>query len=604
MFCCTHSFATRHINRPSQHCDTHAQYLAPATSENPLLNSPRLQRQKKSEGHCCRRRRLAMAAFNLDPDVDMHKLLLHLQLLEEDGSAQDANELKSVPIFTETTRGHAKSLPSKPFSQYGLLGGDVAKMSGLMYSNSIISSHHDPRIFQNISAPSSVFICGSQGSGKSHTLSCMLENCLLPSDANVLPRPLTGIVFHYDYFTSDAGGSPCEAAYLSSDPAVKVRVLCPPTNIVQIRRIYSKLPHVQVEGLRFDESDLNTKRMLDLMAVSSIHGGMPLYLHVVTRILRQLRVEQQSVSSGFKYSTFRRYLDEEDLNPGQRGPLQQRLDTLESFMANEQVYGNPGGGKKKATVRQGTNWTPKASQLTIVDLSCPCVTAEAACALFNICLSLFLEQPSTIGRVVALDEAHKYMTNSAECETLTQALLTTIRLQRHQGARVIISTQEPTISPKLLDLCSVTMVHRFTSPDWLRALKGHLAGATALNKGRASFKPYDEDVDDCTAYPDAEMQLFSQIVSLRTGEALMFAPSAVVGVLKRTPESPVTDESPASDDGEASEVKSEDSHETAVNSEDSDSKATTELVRLGHGFIKIRVRKRITQDGGRSVMAG
>jgi len=98
-----------------------------------------------------------------------------------------------------------------------------------------VSAEHDPRIYQNITAPSSVFICGSQGSGKSHTLSCMLENCLLPSEANSLPRPLTGIVFHYDYFTSDAGGSPCEAAYLSSHPAVKVRVLCPPTNIVQIR---------------------------------------------------------------------------------------------------------------------------------------------------------------------------------------------------------------------------------------------------------------------------------------------------------------------------------------------------------------------------------
>jgi hypothetical protein len=45
--------------------------------------------------------------------------------------------------------------------------------------------------------------------------------------------------------------------------------------------------------------------------------------------------------------------------------------------------------------------------LTIVDLSCPCVTPEGACALFNMALSLFLEQQTTVGRVVALDEAHK-----------------------------------------------------------------------------------------------------------------------------------------------------------------------------------------------------
>jgi hypothetical protein len=45
--------------------------------------------------------------------------------------------------------------------------------------------------------------------------------------------------------------------------------------------------------------------------------------------------------------------------------------------------------------------------LTIVDLSCPCVTAEGACALFNMCLSIFLEQKTKSGRVVALDEAHR-----------------------------------------------------------------------------------------------------------------------------------------------------------------------------------------------------
>jgi hypothetical protein len=49
----------------------------------------------------------------------------------------------------------------------------------------------------------------------------------------------------------------------------------------------------------------------------------------------------------------------------------------------------------------------KPGTLTIVDLSCPCVTSEGACALFNMCLSLFLEQKTNVGRIVALDEAHK-----------------------------------------------------------------------------------------------------------------------------------------------------------------------------------------------------
>ncbi|KAJ6438966.1 Tryptophan 2-halogenase [Purpureocillium lavendulum] len=163
----------------------------------------------------------------------------------------------------------------------------------------LMSSKGDLRLYQNITVPSSVFICGSQGSGKSHTLGCMLENCLIPSDANRLPRPLKGIVFHYDSFTSDAGGAPCEAAYLSSHPDIK--------------RIYRTLPNVHLEELHFDEGDLNTKRVLDLMAVSSVQGGrIPLYMHVVTRILRQLRIMQQKSNTTFKYRDFKHVPNSED----------------------------------------------------------------------------------------------------------------------------------------------------------------------------------------------------------------------------------------------------------------------------------------------------
>ena len=56
------------------------------------------------------------------------------------------------------------------------------------------------------------------------------------------------------------------------------------------------------------------------------------------------------------------------------------------------------------------------------------------------------------------------MNSSAEASVFTDTLLSVVRLQRHMGVRVIVSTQEPTISTDLLNLCSVTIVHRFTSP--------------------------------------------------------------------------------------------------------------------------------------------
>lgn len=190
--------------------------------------------------------------------------------------------------------------------------------------------------------------------------------------------------------------------------------------------------------------------------------------------------------------------------------------------------------------------------------------------------------------------------------TLTDKLLGTIRLQRHLGARIIISTQEPTISPRLLDLCSVTIVHRFTSPDWLATLKQHLAGASTLvdvvpgadEPGDFELIEHESSSNNISENDNGEggesiptkgskytgihplsvktanvaAGLFREIVSLRTGQALMFAPNAVIGM-----------------------------RETGGGDDDDRKKEPT---RLGPGVLKVRIRKRVTQDGGRSIMAG
>ncbi|KAK3396182.1 hypothetical protein B0T20DRAFT_263632 [Sordaria brevicollis] len=567
----------------------------------------------------------------------------HLRLLEHRPDQDELNEISTTPLFTEPVRKYANQITKtakgqKPFTQYGLLGGDIGSL------DSDGSASSDPRIFWNIAAPSSFFICGSQGSGKSHTLSCLLENAIAPCDATVLPHPLTGIVFHYDTFISDTGGSPCEAAWLSSNPNIKVRVLCPPTNIRTMRKLYGRFPNIMIEELRLNQSDLDTRRMLDLMAVSSA-SSMPLYLHVLNRVLRDLRIQQQAHGGSFDYAAFKRNMFAEDLTEHQLAPLKQRLDTLESFMVEQQAKAyNPGQARKSAKVTSGNSWAPHAGMLTIVDLSCPCVTAEMACSLFNICLSLFLEQdPNSIGRVIALDEAHKYMstdTGSAECRTLTDRLLETIRLQRHLGARVIISTQEPTISPKLLDLCSVTIVHRFTSPDWLRALSKHLAGVSKggrmLEKALAMTQSRAEDIDTdgvnalSLGHNDPAMELFAKIVALKVGEALVFAPSAIVGVQRANAQTSSTSTAATKPDaGTVDDLQSQLQHinlgvptsdkqqqetapPTATPSDETKkpasppstaSPASATVKRLAHGVLKIRIRNRTTADGGQSIMA-
>ncbi|TQB76919.1 hypothetical protein MPDQ_006098 [Monascus purpureus] len=120
----------------------------------------------------------------------------------------------------------------------------------------------------------------------------------------------------------------------------------------------------------------------------------------------------------------------------------------------------------------------------------------------------------TPGRIIALDEAHKFLdTSSVEAVEFTETLLSIVRQQRHLGARVMIATQEPTVSPALLDLCNVTIIHRFNSPAWYKAIEAHIAGAAM-----ASRKASQANASD----------LFQQIVQLATGEALVFCPTALL----------------------------------------------------------------------------
>lgn len=98
---------------------------------------------------------------------------------------------------------------------------------------------------------------------------------------------------------------------------------------------------------------------MDLMAVGQGDGPMPLYMHTVKRILRDMRMIQQETGAGFDYQTFKRRLLSASLTPSQLDPLSQRLETLESFMPPSQSANT--GKKGKMAHRRGSDWTPKVS---------------------------------------------------------------------------------------------------------------------------------------------------------------------------------------------------------------------------------------------------
>jgi len=237
----------------------------------------------------------------------------------------------------------------------------------------------------------------------------------------------------------------------------------------------------------------------------------------------------------------------------QNQPLALRIDLLESFLDVRRSSRKPG--------HRGPAWSKSPDylkgapgELLIVDLTDPVVDVDMACVLFDTCLSIFLAQ-TACGKVVALDEAHNYLlAENAAAKQFTGKLLKTIREQRHLGARIIIATQEPTLDTALLDLCSITMVHRCTSPAWFEVLKKHVAalylGSTQGVGGGA--------ISDQKSIDRA---LFAQIVALRIGESLLFCPTG------------------------------------AMNIEDGN------IGRMLDGFIKFRTRQRLTADGGATKVA-
>jgi hypothetical protein len=137
-------------------------------------------------------------------------------------------------------------------------------------------------VLLNTNSPWSVFLCGSQGSGKSHALSCILENCISKNDSiGKNPHPLTGLVFHYD---RSQGSGVCEAAYLCS--SIPTRVLVSVSNFGRLKQQYGEMAKkagglVIVEALELHSSHLDTERIKTLMAVGK-NGEMPLYTTVNT----------------------------------------------------------------------------------------------------------------------------------------------------------------------------------------------------------------------------------------------------------------------------------------------------------------------------------
>ncbi|KIJ70249.1 hypothetical protein HYDPIDRAFT_172121 [Hydnomerulius pinastri MD-312] len=462
--------------------------------------------------------------------------LLHDSAVNVRGRSKD-HELRTAPIVTRdayVAAGYRENT-----TQYGVLGRAMS-----IFNKSQAYSPVDPRLYINTNAPFSAVVCGVQGSGKSHTVSILLESMFIPNLRPIgsLQKPLSGLVLHF----GEGGPSarPSEAAWVGTTdiPGVqtpKVKVYVSRSSLNTMTAVYAPLGgKVTVEPLLFQKNELDAQAFLSMMAVGSSESA-PLYIQGVLSILRDL-------GENFSYEEFMRRLEgkKESFNPAQLTGLEQRMALLTSFLDTRRASG-PTSGRFAA------------GQLTIIDLSDPFIDPASACGLFEIITRLFVRAEVGTGKVLVVDEAHKYLSPHKSVSGLTKSLLTLTREQRHLAMRVIISTQEPTVVPPvLLDLCTVSIMHRFSSPSWWEHLAKHVSA--------------DISAEDA----------FDRVVRLETGEAIVLAPSGF-GVFPDGPSPPANGTTAA---------------KPAISSQ------VPKLNQFGRRYILMKTRRRVTKDGGASIL--
>ncbi|KZT12867.1 uncharacterized protein LAESUDRAFT_766894 [Laetiporus sulphureus 93-53] len=474
---------------------------------------------------------MLLVELRLTSPQDEHELLQHLSL---DAPDSRDHELKTAPIFTRDAYVATKA--QQVFSQRGLLGSvmEIYDKNGANHADTC----HDNRLYLNTNAPFSALVCGVQGSGKSHTVSIVLEDMLIPKCSRIgaLNKALSGLVLHFG-----EGGPyslPCEAAWVgvSQNSSLKlppVHIYASNSSLNTMKTVYAPLgSRVTVQPLLFSESELDAQAFLSMMAIGA-SDHVPLYMQTVLSILRQL-------GESYSYTAFKKELEARKAKfmPPQLSGLEQRMALLEAFLEK------PKSSKKQRAA------PPRfaAGQLTIIDLSDPFIDPASASGLFEIIVRLFVRAKVDTGKVLVVDEAHKYLSPDKTSSGLTKELLSLIRQQRHQAMRVVISTQEPTVVPTvLLDLCSVAILHRFSSPAWWDHVAKHVSA----------------DIDNKEA--------FDKVVNLKTGQALLLAPSGLA----------------------VSRLATQKAHGTEV---------VPTLRQFGRKSVLIRTRQRVTRDGGASIL--
>lgn len=347
--------------------------------------------------------------------------------------------------------------------QYGLLGRSGSQTVAI-----------------DLNGCNTISLFGVQGFGKSYTLGAIAEMASMQNaGVNVLQSPLATVIFHFH--KSDA----YEPEYVAAvEPNRKksevdrliteygatakglndVVLLAPEAKVEQRRR---EMPGVTVEPIKFSAAELGAESWKFLLGA---YGNDSLYIRQLVSIMRRHR-------EGLSIDTFRHEIENADLPPASRRLAEDRLRIAEPYIDD--------GRRLSDLLRPG--------RTVIVDLRDEWVEKDEALGLFVVMLRIFAAsryEGREFNKLVVFDEAHKYISESS----LIGQVVETIREMRHQATSVIIASQDPLSVPRaIIELSSILILHRITSPQWLKHLRTAIvaledmqdAAVTSLQPGEA-----------------------------------------------------------------------------------------------------------------------
>src|SRR5262245_41918547 len=286
---------------------------------------------------------------------------------------------------------------------------------------------------------------------------------------NILPSPLATVIFHYH--KSDAYAPEYASAVAANQKQSEIErlhaeygaypvglrdvvLLAPEAKVDQRRR---EFPGIKVDPIKFASSELGADSWKFLLGA---YGNDSLYIRQLVAIMRRHR-------DGLTISTFKQDIAAAGLPPSTQRLADDRLNLAEQYIDDAHRLGE--------LLRPG--------RTVIVDLRDEWIEKDEALGLFVVMLRIFAATEfggREFNKLVVFDEAHKYI---SESELIGQ-VVETIREMRHQATTVVIASQDPLSVPRaVIELTSILLLHRMTSPQWLKHLKGALAALDGIEEG-------------------------------------------------------------------------------------------------------------------------